>query len=74
MIYAELSLVKTTRPIPEQGLCKGAVGTVLVMHADGAGYEVEFAETTNPSSVVTVHAEDVEAVTDEEYRAARFPT
>jgi len=55
-------------------LCKGAVGTVLVMHADGAGYEVEFAETTNPSSVVTVHAEDVEAVTDEEYRAARFPT
>lgn len=38
----ELELVALKRDIPEHGLVRGHVGTVVHIYDDGAGYEVEF--------------------------------
>jgi hypothetical protein len=38
----ELDTVILTRDIPEQKLCKGDLGAVVLVHEDGAAYEVEF--------------------------------
>lgn len=38
----ELSLVALRRDIPAHGLVAGDVGTVVMVHANGAGYTVEF--------------------------------
>lgn len=39
----ELDSVVLTSDIPEYGLASGDIGTVVMVHAKGAGYEVEFA-------------------------------
>lgn len=38
----ELDAVALTRDLPEHGLMRGDVGTVVLVHGDGAGFEVEF--------------------------------
>lgn len=38
----ELSTVVLTADLPEQPLCAGDVGTVVMVHQDGKGYTVEF--------------------------------
>jgi hypothetical protein len=40
---AEHDLVVLTEDLPEHGLALGDVGTVVLVHGDGDGYEVEFA-------------------------------
>jgi len=41
-MICELDSVMLTENIPTLGLCKGDVGTVVMVHNDGDGYEVEF--------------------------------
>ena len=38
----ELDIVALTEDIPEHDLVAGDVGTVVLVHGEGAGYEVEF--------------------------------
>ncbi len=48
----ELDSVVLTENIPTLGLFKGDVGTVVMVHNDGEGYEVEF--TASDGSTVAV--------------------
>ena len=41
--FAELEMVVLRRDLPEARLEAGDVGTVVLAHAAGAGFEVEFA-------------------------------
>jgi hypothetical protein len=38
----ELDSVVLTTDLPEYGLIEGDIGTVVLVHQDGKGYEVEF--------------------------------
>ena len=38
----ELEDVILTCDLPEQGLARGDIGTVVLVHESGKGYEVEF--------------------------------
>jgi len=51
----ELDVVALTSDLPEHGLKAGDVGTVAMVHAGGAGFEVEFATFTGETlAVVTL--------------------
>ena len=38
----ELDSVVLTTDLPEHGLVQGDIGTIVLVHGDGKGYEVEF--------------------------------
>jgi hypothetical protein len=68
----ELDPVVLTKGLPEHGLRAGDVGWVVMIHAGGAGYEVEFVTLTGETvSVVTVPAETVRPVAAKEIAHAR---
>ena len=49
--------------IPDEGLAAGDVGTVVHIHGDNAGYEVEFMTLTgNTIAVTSVRASSVRSV------------
>jgi Domain of unknown function (DUF4926) len=65
--------VVLTRSLLEQGLQAGDVGWVVMIHAGGAGYEVEFVSLVGETvSVVTVPAEAVRPVRPKEIAHARM--
>lgn len=59
--FAELAIVKATTEIRgERGTVPaGATGTVLMVHADGAAYEIEFDAPTH--AILRARREDLEA-------------
>ncbi|MGQ0671310.1 MAG: DUF4926 domain-containing protein [Hyphomicrobium sp.] len=60
------------RDLPEQGLARGDLGTVVHVYADGKAYEVEFMTLTGETiDVVTLEAGDVRPVGDREIAHAR---
>jgi hypothetical protein len=68
----ELDPVVLTQSLPEQGLQAGDVGWVVMIHAGGAGYEIEFVTLAGETvSVVTVSAEAVRPVRAKEIAHAR---
>jgi len=67
MTIREHDLVVLTADIPEESLKQGDVGTVVLMHKAGAGFEVEFATL----AVVTVPANAVRPVGDKEIAHVR---
>jgi hypothetical protein len=68
----ELDPVVLTKALPEHGLQMGDVGWVVMIHAAGAGYEVEFVTLTGETvSVVTVSAEGVREARSTEIAHAR---
>jgi hypothetical protein len=68
----ELDPVVLTESLPEYGLQAGDVGWVVMMHAGGAGYEVEFVTLTGETvSVVTVPARAVRPVDKREIAHVR---
>jgi len=68
----ELDPVVLTKGLPEHGLQPGDVGWVVMVHAAGAGYEVEFVTLTGETvSVVTVPAAGVREVGGKEIAHAR---
>jgi hypothetical protein len=56
----ELDLVVLKRDLPTERLAAGDVGTVVLVHRQGAGYEVEFTTLSGDTvAVVTLEASDV---------------
>ena len=59
----ELEIVVLRRDLPERKLKAGDVGTVVLAHREGSGFEVEFTTLAgDPVAVVTVPAADVRSV------------
>ena len=68
----ELDPVVLTKSLPEHGLRAGDVGWVVMVHAAGAGFEIEFVTLSGATvSVVTVPAEGVRPVRAKEIAHAR---
>lgn len=69
----ELDPVVLTRDLPEDGLETGDVGWVVMVHGDGAGFEVEFVTLAGETvSVVTVPARAIRPVGPKEIAHARM--
>ncbi|HYU13293.1 MAG TPA: DUF4926 domain-containing protein [Stellaceae bacterium] len=69
----ELDPIVLTESLPEQGLETGDVGWVVMVHAEGVGYEVEFVTLAGETvSVVTVPARAVRPVRAKEIAHARM--
>ena len=59
----ELDDVVLRMDLPQYGLTEGDVGTVVLVHRDGAGYEVEFTALDGETiAVVTLRADHVRPV------------
>jgi hypothetical protein len=59
-MIAELSRVVLTTDLPEHDLRSGDLGTVVLVHGDGAGYEVEFVTLDGETLTVVTLARDPE--------------
>jgi hypothetical protein len=58
----ELEDVVLTCDLPAHGLTRGDIGTVVLVHKEGKGYEVEFTTLAGQSiAVVTLTADQVRA-------------
>lgn len=68
----ELDVVVLRRDVPDVGLKAGDVGTVVLLHLDGTGYEIEFATLTGETlAVVTLSAGEVRPIGPHEIAHAR---
>jgi hypothetical protein len=68
----EMDLVVLKRDLPNERLAVGDVGTVVLVHEQGLGYEVEFTTLSGETvDVVTVDASDVRPVEAREIVHAR---
>jgi Domain of unknown function (DUF4926) len=68
----EMDLVVLKRDLPNERLAAGDVGTVVLVHQQGAGYEVEFTTLSGDTvAVVTLDASDVRPVEAREMVHAR---
>jgi len=52
-MIAELDRVILAEDLPEYGLKAGDIGTVVLIHGEGAGYEVEFTALDGETLAVT---------------------
>jgi hypothetical protein len=72
LVIDELDLVVLKRDLPKERLAAGDVGTVVLVHQQGAGYEVEFATLSGDTvAVVTLDVSDVRPVEAREIVHAR---
>ena len=68
----ELDSVILTRDLTEHGLRTGDIGTVVFVHRDGEGYEVEFITLNGETvAVTTLMADEVRPVGSREMAHAR---
>lgn len=68
----ELDAVVLTRDLPKERLAAGDIGTVVLVHGGGAGYEVEFTTLAGDTvAVITLSASDVRPVERTEIAHAR---
>ena len=59
-MYEELEDVILTCDLPEHGLARGDIGTVVLIHEKGKGYEVEFTTLDRETiAIVTLTANQV---------------
>ena len=71
----ELDEVVLTCNLPDHGLTAGDIGTVVLMHDEGKGYEVEFMTLDGETiAVATLRAEQVRAVQHDEIAHVRSIT
>jgi hypothetical protein len=71
----ELDRAVLQKDIPEHSLCKGDVGTVVMVHQCGAGYEVEFMALDGETvAVVTLTADQLRSIERHEIAHARVLT
>lgn len=62
-VLKELDVVALRGDLPAHGLVAGDVGTVVLVHGDGAAYEVEFVAANGETiAVETLGADQVEPV------------
>lgn len=68
----ELELAALKDDLPEHGLVKGDIGTVVLVHGGGEGYEMEFATLKGKTvAVVTLSASQVRPINQREIAHAR---
>lgn len=68
----ELDQVVLTVPLPELNLEFGDIGTVVLVHDGGAGFEVEFVTLTGETlAVTTLNADQVRPIRSGEIANAR---
>lgn len=68
----ELDQVVLSRDLPEHGLCPGDIGTVVLVHRGGKGYEVEFIALDGETvAVTTLMADEVRPIRSREMAHAR---
>ena len=68
----EMDLIVLTRDLPTERLAAGDVGTVVLVHQQGAGYEVEFTTLSGDTvALITLDASDVRPVEAREIVHAR---
>lgn len=68
----ELDTVVLDIDLPEHGLCRGDVGTVVLAH-DGSGYEVEFVTLDGSTiAVVSLASAEVRPIRSGEIAHARL--
>ena len=68
----ELALVVLKRDLPKERLAAGDVGTVVLVHQQGAGYEVEFTTLSGDAvAIVPLDASDVRPIAAREIVHAR---
>jgi len=68
----ELERVVLTADLPEYGLVTGDLGTVVLVHGGGAGYEVEFMTLSGETlAVVTLSRDQVRPVAHDEIAHVR---
>ncbi len=68
----ELESIVLVTDLPEYGLVAGDIGTVVLVHQGGKGYEVEFVTLDGEIlAVVTVFAEQVRRINRGEIAHAR---
>ncbi len=71
-MIAELDRVILTEDLPEYGLKTGDIGTVVLIHREGEGYEVEFATLDGETlAVISVFAFQVRPAMPNEIPHAR---
>ncbi|MCX6640511.1 MAG: DUF4926 domain-containing protein [bacterium] len=69
----ELTSVVLQVDLPEHKLEKGDIGTVVLVHGNGKGYEVEFLTLAGETiAVVTVSANQVRSIKKREIAHARM--
>ena len=69
----ELETVVLGEDVPEHGLTGGDLGTVVLVHRGGAGYEVEFVTLDGETAaVVTLMASQVRPIARREVAHARL--
>ena len=72
-MISELDRVVLTTDLPKEGLEAGDIGTVVLVHGDGKGYEVEFTTLDgNTFAVVTVLAGELRPTLAREVAHARL--
>lgn len=68
----ELDVVVLSHDLPDIGLEAGDVGTVVLIHQSGAGYEVEFTTLTGETlAVVTLRSDALRPIGPREIAHAR---
>lgn len=71
MKFRELEVVVLERDQPEDGLCRGDLGTVVAIY-EPDGVEVEFVTVTGRThALVALHPDDLRSVEDTDLMAAR---
>jgi len=69
----ELDQVVLCRDLPEYGLCTGDIGTVVLIHRGGEGYEVEFITLDGETiAVATLLADEVRPIASKEMAHVRL--
>ncbi|MBZ0301179.1 MAG: DUF4926 domain-containing protein [Anaerolineae bacterium] len=59
----ELEIVVLTDDLPEHGLKAGDVGTIVLVHGEAEGYEVEFTSLTGETlAIVSVYPNQIRRV------------
>lgn len=68
----ELDQVVLSRDLPEYGLCTGDIGTVVLVHRGGKGYEVEFIALDGETiAVTTLMANEIRPIGSKEMAHVR---
>jgi len=71
-VIKELDLVSLRQDVPEYGLVTGDVGTVVMVHGEGQGYEVEFVTSAGETvAVLSLYADQVRSLAGREILHAR---
>lgn len=68
----ELDSVVLVNDLPEHGLEKGDIGTVVLVHGNGEGYEVEFMTLHGETvAVISLFASQIRPIGKQEIAQAR---